>query len=644
MKLKTARVQNFKSVEDSGVFTLDSITCLAGKNESGKTALLQALAHLKPLTDDYAEFDVTMDFPRRHRREFDPDNPANVLTTTWELEAPDIEAVEAELGQGAVASSEITVTKGYGGDRKWSVQVDESAFVAHLVKGHSELNTTQRERAVKQSSIAQLVKVLTGLGATRSQTESALLEQATQLPQDHAITAARKILAERLPHFLYFDTYEKLDGTIPLDDLAGRITAKNPLRVGERIFLALLALAGTSLEELRESGRAEELIAELEAASIAVSDEIFEYWSQNRHLQVEARIDSGLPEDPPPLNEGSIFRLRIRNLRHRVTVTFDERSAGFVWFFSFLVWFSQMRKNYGDRLVILLDEPGLNLHARAQADLLRYMREQLEPAYQVIYTTHSPFMIDPARILAVRTVEDVERDGRLEGTKVGDDVLSTDADTLFPLRAALGYEITQTLFIGENSLIVEGPSDFLYLRWASNELSRLGRSGLDPRWTITPAGGIDKIPSFVALFGATLVRVATLTDYHHGDKAKIERLRASDLLAGGHIFTAEQFTEQTEADLEDLLGRALYVPLVHLTYGLAEADQLPAERPEGAPNRVVEEVEDHLRTANVSGPQFDHYAPAAYLAEHPEQLRSGEGYETAMGRFEALFQALNGLL
>src|SRR4029077_3372121 len=98
-----------------------------------------------------------------------------------------------------------------------------------------------------------------------------------------------------------------------------------------------------------------------------------------------------------------------------------------------------------------------------------------------------------------RTVEDVVvygQDGRpkeILGTKVGDDVLSTDKDTLFPLQGALGYEITQTLFVGKHTLLVEGPSDLLYLTAFSQALKKDGRTSLDPRWTISTVGGADKV-------------------------------------------------------------------------------------------------------------------------------------------------------
>ena len=81
------------------------------------------------------------------------------------------------------------------------------------------------------------------------------------------------------------------------------------------------------------------------------------------------------------------------------------------------------------------------------------------------------------------------------GTKVGSKVLSKDRDTTFPLQAAFGYDITQTLFIGKNTLLVEGPSDILYLTYFSEKLQELGRNGLSKEWTICPSGGIDKIQS-----------------------------------------------------------------------------------------------------------------------------------------------------
>ncbi|GMA74681.1 hypothetical protein GCM10025880_10980 [Methylorubrum aminovorans] len=121
-----------------------------------------------------------------------------------------------------------------------------------------------------------------------------------------------------------------------------------------------------------------------------------------------------------------------------MTVPFSERSAGFIWFFSFLVKFAQVSKRGGNQ-ILLLDEPGLTLHGKAQADLLRYFADRLLPKHQVVFSTHSPFMVPPDDLTLSRIIEDQVEQKRpgfwtTKGTKVRGDVLATDPDTLFPSR------------------------------------------------------------------------------------------------------------------------------------------------------------------------------------------------------------------
>ena len=260
-------------------------------------------------------------------------------------------------------------------------------------------------------------------------------------------------------------------------------------------------------------------------------------------------------------------------------------------------------------------------------------------------------MVDPDNLLRVRTVEDVvvadEHGTTIEvlGTKVGDDVLSTDADTVFPLQAALGFDITQTLFVGKHTLVVEGPSDLLYLQWFSHQLRSQGKESLDKRWTVCPAGGVSKIGSFLALFGGNKLHVAVFTDYHYGVKRKVRELRESDLLKDSHVFSAEMYVDGDEADTEDLLGRSNYVHLVNECYSLAGSNRVPAKKPADAPERVVEEVEDKFRTLTASIPEFDHFTPSEYLLHRGDELKTSfPDLSEALDRFEALFKDLNSLL
>ena len=147
MRLTTAHVTNFKLVEDSNEFSVDDVTCLVGKNEAGKTAVLQALYRLNPVVAADEQFEP-LDYPRRKYTDFDErtESEDNIVTTTWELGQGDIETVEDVLGPGTVKSPSITVTKGYDNVRNWTIGLNEKALVSNLLK-ESELDGGEGRRS-----------------------------------------------------------------------------------------------------------------------------------------------------------------------------------------------------------------------------------------------------------------------------------------------------------------------------------------------------------------------------------------------------------------------------------------------------------------------------------------------------------------
>ena len=651
MELISVNIQNYKCIDDSGVFGIADLTCLAGKNESGKTALLQALRRLNPVEEAEKDYNQLMEYPRRRLREAErlreveeeDKSLRQVVTTTWELSDDDLGAIERELGISPIIGTRVIIKRGYDNMTKWDLEIDHRKIVCYIVSQVSELTENSKEKCLEHDTLGSLHSYLSSI-ENPNEGENVLLGHIeANFPNADPEAKLVELLNRSLPRFLYFPTY----GTLP-----GRISVRKVLDAARgnscdesiRYFLALLALANTKVEDLQDARSSEERIARIEAISNSLSDEIFAYWTQNQNLEVEFTRETAGSEDPPELN-GEFFSLRVRNRRHRVTVRFDERSTGFVWFFSFLVWFSQMEREHGDNLIILLDEPGLSLHGKAQRDLLRFIKEKLLPKYQVIYTTHSPFMIDTDNILNVRTVEDVvSSTGGTKGTKVSGRVLSADADTLFPLRAALGYDITQSLFVGEHCLLVEGASDLLYLQWFSQQLSKRNGTGLDSRWTVTPVGGISKFGSFSALFASNKLHIAILTDYRSGDKRKVRDLKESELLQAGHVFCAADFVDNIEADIEDMVGRDFYIELINSCYELEGSKRVASIRPEDAPTLILEEIEQHFRVIATEGPPFNHLSPAVYLMENGSSFCQSLDITSALDRFAKLFQKLNDLL
>jgi len=652
MLLCKARVTNFKIVEDSNEFTLDRVTCLIGKNESGKTALLHALYRLNPYDADAAEYDKVEEYPRRYLLEYDDRHrgrEACVVLTTWELDDADVNAIEKILGSDTVTSREVQVYKRYHDKGTvWIISIDEARVIDHIIDA-AGLYPEEAERARRYGTVAELRKYLHTkiAAASTSERENRALEKIHSFRDQDPRKAA--VSALRLPTFLYFSDYDLMRGTVALEDLLQRKT-NNPsyLLPGEKVFLAFLAFVGTSLEEISSIEKFEPLKARLEAASNKITRDMFEFWSQNRCLRVLFSLDAAQPADPPPLNLGRILHTRIYNPLHEVSVNFDDRSRGFVWFFSFLVLFSQVRKSYGKDVIILLDEPGLSLHAKAQADLLRYIDERLKRDYQVIYTTHSPFMVDSANLTNVRTVEDVIVDNgtgcvQIVGSKVSDFVCTSDRDTLFPLQGALGYEISKRLSVAEYSLIVRSPSDLLYLTGFSEALKNRGRIHLSPRWTLCPVGGVDNVAAFAKLFGINNLQVAVLLDYSLGEKNNTTDLRRSKLLRDGHVLTLPLYVNKPEADVEDVIGWRNYLTLVNKAYGLVGATELKDE--EQTEERVAKVVEDKFRTMPSFKAGFSRYTASEYFIKHRDAVFNAlPDVPQALDRFEGIFKDLNNML
>lgn len=618
MRLTAAHVQHFKSITDSSVFTLDEhVTALVGKNESGKTAVLEAMYRLNPLSSGHHRtFEELRDYPRRYRaRDRDKIAETEPVSLTFALEDADRAAVAEAYGPHAVALDYIVVSRRYGSDKTWwRHAADVPAVIRYLV----EKAGLDPDRYAKDT-----VKATTAL-LREDEDAMAAVELASSIEDRDLSADIRAALELRLPTFQYFDEYNTLPGAVSIRRLQSE--DENSLDPGERTALALLRLAGVESQEFSE-GEYEARKAALEAAANQLTDELFEYWTQNKDLSVELDIEfrpqphngMGSPPTPDPW-----LQIRVRNQRHRVTLNMAERSKGFIWFFSFLAAFSEYAAEA--RRIILLDEPGLNLHAKAQGDLLRFIDERVAPYHQVVYSTHSLFMVAPTSLDRIRTVEDLDN----VGTKVSEDVWAARPDTVFPILGALGVDMTQTLVIGADQLVVEGPADVVYLTVMSDVVRRAGGIALDPRWTLTPVGGLDKIPTFVSLLGATNLNVTVLMDVAAGGNQKISSLVSRGLLNANRLVPLTEFTGTAEADIEDLFDPDWYVNLLN-----AAGIGLPGQLPEGA--RIVKRVEVAL------GARYDHYQPANHL------LRSGgplldEIDDAARDRFAALFTRLNGLL
>ncbi|WP_431890613.1 ATP-dependent nuclease [Cellulosimicrobium funkei] len=435
-----------------------------------------------------------------------------------------------------------------------------------------------------------------------------------------------RILKSRLPKFFYFSDYSQFKGRIDVNALE-----QEEDEVGSsaaQTARALLRLARTTPEALAEDDY-EDRKAELEAVGHELTREVFKYWKQNENLRVQFDIDRQIEQIPNNPSRYEVKKtyldIRVEDTRHAFTNNFSQRSSGFRWFFSFLAAFTEFETRK-EAVVVLLDEPGMTLHGRAQGDFLRFINERLATAAQVVYTTHSPFMVEPDKIARVRIVED---GGPETGATVTQEALEVREGSLFPLQAALGYDIAQHLFIGATNLLVEGPSDFVYLDVLSRRLVEQHRTGLDPLWRVLPTGGASNIPAFVSLMGQNL-DVTVLVDSGTEGVDRLDKAVDAARLTRSRIVQVNEITGRRHSDIEDLFTVEDYLRLFNMAFATSfTADQL------GHGDRIVK------RLADVHG-SFSHHAPADAMLRHPDLL--DDLCEETLASFEELFERINGTL
>jgi predicted ATP-dependent endonuclease of OLD family len=258
----------------------------------------------------------------------------------------------------------------------------------------------------------------------------------------------------------------------------------------------------------------------LKSCSVQITGDFLNYWkqrvrgSQNVQLLVRHHRD----EDG---NSQLAFYVHDRFDQYP-----EQRSKGFVWFLSFYLRLAAAYKRESreqETRVLLIDEPGTYLHARAQKDVLHLFEDRLAKKDQIVYSTHSPFLLPADRLHRIRIVLKAGQDGTLVLDRLTHPLLRGGgfSDTLSPILMAAGVDFTGTLpQFKDKSLLVEGISDYFYLM-AWKRL--LGREDWD--FAVFPCTGARSVVTFASLMIGLGLRFLALFDRDsegHDVKEKLE--------------------------------------------------------------------------------------------------------------------------
>ena len=638
MKLTNVTVYKYKSYDQQQSFPIDDdITIIVGKNESGKTAILEAIAKTNYFSDDSDfKFNPTHDYPRKEKKKYDKSGEiGKAISCTYLLEQEEISEIEKYLGCGVVSKWEFTVTTKY--DNSGTVthpEVDTNKFLEFIGNKYN-LSPENLNILKTLTSKEQILDAIDGHKLEEDDSEKEKLSKAlihikdnyfTDLNWDNWLAAYlwQRHLKPIMPKFMYFDEYYELPSEINLETISKSTTQD------AKTAKALLELADVDLDDLKSPDSYEDFKAELEATSSEITQHIFKYWKNNTGLRFQFDIENKKNRDYPNTSE-KYLNIRIWSDKHHISLPLSNRSKGFNWFFSFIVWFSRIQEDKSNQYILLLDEPGLNLHAAAQADLLNFL-DDLSKEYQIIYTTHSPFMVPHNSLERVRTVYESK-----DGTTIKDAIEEKDSDTLFPLQAALGYDIAQNLFINKNNLLVEGVSDLIYLTMMSSILEESGLQGIRDDITIVPVGGLDKVTSFISLLkGQNLNIVCALDTFtDQKGKARLNSLIEQKIIKDKSILFFNEFSRNVGniADLEDLFSIEEYLKFFNSAFD--EYDDIAAS--------VIDANKPVIQQINkiIGKSRYNHYRPS--MTASKLGLSKGDFSQGTIERFENLFKKINSL-
>lgn len=656
MKMVAFRVENFRSVLDSGwIDTLDT-TVIVGKNESGKTSVLRALWKFNPFTDD--PYDLNREWPRGRRREMSLDKPVITVRFTFTEEEQHTLSL---VGDSAKGLTGVEIQRDYGGTYTYQFLPNNPELehkpnmVLNVIKKHFG-NTTllafehvkagyrsvfdalrkSNRVATENSNVADCAAIPTrnavetllpgdaSTFANRLQTlQAPISDTINELHANLPMRQAVEIVHRWLPTFIYMDDYKVFKGAAKIDQIKQRKDAER-LTDEDRTIMKIMEMAGLSLDdEVRKSTLPdkEQRMLDMNDASQTLTAEIAHRWSQKKY-EVLFQAD------------GQHFITFVKDADTNILIPLEERSKGFQWFFSFDMTFMYETGGEFRNAIILLDEPGLHLHAAAQRDLLARLREYAAHN-QLLYTTHLPFMIDFTSLENIYIAEDAGS----EGTKVHQCWDQVEKDSRFTLQAALGLSWAQSLLTEQQTLLVEDLADYWFLSLFSTLLNEADRGGFAEDVIITPAGGATKIAYVGSLLSDEHMRFAVLLnsvpESHEAYKSLIQQWTMDD----PHVFVIGSLLGcQHSCTIEDVFPEEYYLEQVNAVYRV-KLGNTPLIVAHDQHRPVVQRVSDALLTKGFS--EFNRHRVARRILQDYSTRGLSEIPTATVTKFEQIIKTLN---
>ena len=671
--MKRVRVTKYRSIRDSGWFDVErGKTILIGPNEAGKTALLEAIQRINPPIG-IRGFDPLRDYPRS---EYDDINSGKVqpghitvVEGVFGLAPEDKEQIPLEyreydyvFGRKLDNSSWHDFVGAPPAKKYKDIKKDLARLCAHIDsrvppppagmspgdppstaiialshewKDEYDL-VAEPAKALKKA----LEKIFPNIEEGNAAEEKRYDDLIDAIEVNDRRAMALWTLSRRLPLFIRFRDFFRVRPLIHLEHLATRIERNliddDYYDYGNKCLLKLLGFSARELSNLGKSnepifGNAAAFQAyrdqldrrsyQLNAASVRLTDELRATWMPDTKRDEAERLRI--------VADGQYLKVIVEDAVG-VEIELDQRSEGFQWLVSFFIVFFAESANNHKNAILLLDEPGLSLHALKQREF-RATISRLAESNQTLYTTHSPFLVGPDELNLVRVVEMTDRN---VGTKVHTNITAEDPVALLPLQEALGYDLAQSLFAQQRNLVLESLTDYWYLDAVAQLLREAGIADLSDKISLLPASGVGKVVYYATILHASKLKVAALLDSEMSPDQAAHQERLVHALGNKSVLrTKDVYDGPLERPaVEDLLRETL-LHIARTELGWDVANSANAD-----PARSVVDV----FKAEIS--DFSKYRLAKAFVHWTRDHKASDLSEDERTRWKKLIDSINGAL
>ncbi len=593
MRLRKFRVRAFRCIHDSGEIKVGDLAAFIGRNESGKTTILQALTLLNK-DEQLSDLDLCDEMYEELKSEVKiAEGEFELLPSETQIikekfpNIPEIKKLRIfRTNKNAQTQYDFGSTKISDEENKalnsWENFAENILNFVETIPNHIRIRLDTKffegppakSREIFDSEMKEFSNSIHVLAAEEHQVISEWEKVSKDMDEAFdkllvgttEITALENFIEKNLhPRFVYFSDYKKIYGNINLNEYIKK--SREPKQEGieyiEEFDKAetvrnLFYLAELDVEKLEEyKNSPSKLIKFLNTASNRLTARLNPAWKGDP-IHVDLRW-----------NPGNIMSVVISDIHRDGTVTntglLNRRAEGFKWTFSFIVNFAaETQRSELKEAILLLDEPARNLHPiqqRGISDLLK----ALAGSNQVLYATHSPFMIfdyTPGNLLVV------ELDKRKHLSKIYYDYWNAADETLIPILYGLSRGLVDSIVdreIGTNSrpvIIVETMSDAMYLNAFDKFLE-------DPNISMNPL-------NVVAVFSKNSVLPLAIFYRNHGyktfillDNSEESKLISAQLTANDFSKVQTIFFElgaKAIQSIEDYMVLDDYLHAVNQTY------------------------------------------------------------------------------